>query len=379
MPDKLLFTPGPLTTTATVKQAGLRDLGSRDREFLDLIVDLRKRLLALGEAADSGHEAIPLQGSGTFAVEAVVGSLVPDSGKLLVVANGAYGERMAKIASVLRVPFTKLALPEWEPVSLDAIQAALDTDPAVTHLGVIHCETSTGLLNDVQAIGRLTRSRGITLIVDAMSSLGGVPLDVPGAHIDAIVSSANKCVQGIPGFGFALVRRDLLEASEGVARSLSLDLVAQWKGLEANGQFRFTPPVQSLMAFHQALIELDEEGGIAARAARYASNHQTLETRMTALGFTPYLATEFRSHIISSYRYPQHSAWDFEAFYQRLSDQGFVIYPGKVNDADCFRIGTIGNLFPEHFDALCDAMQQALCDMGINLAVTPQQQLQAQG
>jgi 2-aminoethylphosphonate-pyruvate transaminase len=376
MSDKLLFTPGPLSTTLTVKQAGLRDLGSRDREFLSLVADLRQRLVALGQASNAGYEAIPMQGSGTFAVEAVVSSLVPDTGKLLVVANGAYGERMAKIAAVLRVPFTKLALPEWQPVSLVAIQQALDADPSISHLGVIHCETSTGLLNDVQAIGDLTHARGITLLVDAMSSLGGVPLDVPAAHIDAIVSSANKCVQGIPGFGFALVRRALLEASEGIARSLSLDLVAQWKGLEANGQFRFTPPVQSLMAFHQALRELDEEGGVAARAARYASNHSTLESRMAALGFQPYLEPAFRSHIISSYRYPQHPAWDFEAFYQRLSDEGFVIYPGKVNDADCFRIGTIGNLFPEHVNGLCDAMERALCDMGIDLSASSNPQLQ---
>ncbi len=365
MADKYLFTPGPLSTTATVKHAALRDLGSRDDEFLAVVRDIRHRLLVLAETQDAGYEAIPMQGSGTFAVESVLGSLVPDSGKLLVVANGAYGERMAKIASMLRIPHTKLAMPEWEPVSLSAIEAALDADPAITHLGVIHCETSTGLLNDVEAIGSCTQARGIVFLVDAMSSLGGVPLRVPDAHIDAIVSSANKCVQGIPGFGFAIVRRSLLEASEGVARSLSLDLVAQWKGLEANGQFRFTPPVQALLAFHQALLELDAEGGVSARAARYARNHQTLEARMATLGFVPYLDEAYRSHIISAYRYPLHSAWNFDAFYRELSEAGFVIYPGKVSNADCFRIGTIGNLHPEQFEALCDAMERSLQRMGM--------------
>lgn len=367
MADKYLFTPGPLSTTATVKQAALRDLGSRDDEFLGVVRDLRARLLRVAEAQDAGYEAVPMQGSGTFAVESMLGSLVPPSGKLLVVANGAYGERMAKIAAVLGLAHTKLTLPEWEPVSLSVIDAALDADPSITHLGVIHCETTTGLLNDVEAIGARTHARGICLLVDAMSSLGGVPLDVPAAHIDAIVSSANKCVQGIPGFGFAIVRRSLLEASSGLARSLSLDLVAQWQGLEANGQFRFTPPVQSLLAFHQALLELETEGGVPARAARYARNHQTLEARMAGLGFEPYLDAAFRSHIISSYRYPQHPAWNFETFYRLLSDQGFVIYPGKVSNADCFRIGTIGNLFPEHFDALGDAMAQVLEQMGLPL------------
>ncbi|MCW5962798.1 MAG: 2-aminoethylphosphonate--pyruvate transaminase [Bryobacterales bacterium] len=371
MADKFLFTPGPLSTTATVKQAALRDLGSRDDEFLSVVLDVRRRLLEMAEAAGAGYEAIPMQGSGTFAVESVLGSLVPEAGKLLVVANGAYGERMAKIASMLRIAHSKLALPEWEPVSLAAIDAALDADPAITHLGVIHCETSTGLLNDVESIGARTNARGVCLIVDAMSSLGGVPLNVPAAHIDAIVSSANKCVQGIPGFGFAIVRRSLLEASEGVARSLSLDLVAQWKGLEANGQFRFTPPVQALLAFHQALLELEAEGGVAARAARYAGNHQTLEACMAALGFVPYLDTGFRSHIISAYRYPEHPSWNFEAFYRELSDEGFVIYPGKVSNADCFRIGTIGNLYPQHIEALCAAMERALARMGAGTAGAP--------
>ncbi|MCU0226025.1 MAG: 2-aminoethylphosphonate--pyruvate transaminase, partial [Bryobacterales bacterium] len=306
-----LFTPGPLTTTLTVKQAALRDLGSRDDAFLGVVRDVRGRLLDMAEARDAGYEAIPMQGSGTFTVESVLGSLIPDSGKLLVVANGAYGERMAKIASILRIAHTKLALPEWEPVSLEAVRQALDSDDGITHLGVIHCETSTGLLNEVEALGALCKQRGILFLVDAMSSLGGVPLDLPGAHIDAIVSSANKCVQGIPGFGFAIVRRSVLEAADGFARSLSLDLVAQWKGLEGNGQFRFTPPVQALLAFHQALLELEAEGGVAARAARYARNHQMLEARMAGLGFVPFLDAAFRSHIISAYRYPEHPAWDF--------------------------------------------------------------------
>lgn len=367
MPDKLLFTPGPLTTTPTVKEAALRDLGSRDKEFLLIVEDLRQRLLDITHALDKGYEAIPMQGSGTFTVESVVGTLVPEDGKLLVLANGAYGERMAKIASILRVPHTKAAFPEWEPIMPEAVDAALDADPSITHVGVIHCETTTGLLNPVEAIGERTHRRGIHLIVDAMSSLGGVPLDVPGAHIGAIVSSANKCVQGIPGFGFAIVRRDLLEAAEGQARSLSLDLVAQWRGLEANGQFRFTPPVQSLLAFHQALVELDDEGGVAARAKRYAMNHQTLEDRMAEIGFEPYLDECYRSHIISSYRYPEHPAWDFERFYQLLSAEGFVIYPGKVSNADCFRIGTIGDLHWKDFERLCDAMQSALAAMGVDL------------
>jgi 2-aminoethylphosphonate-pyruvate transaminase len=230
-----------------------------------------------------------------------------------------------------------------------------------------HCETSTGIMNPVQEIGGVVKELDRVFLVDAMSSFGGVPIDLAGSSIGFLVSSANKCIQGVPGFGFVLARRDLLIAAKGRARSLSLDLVAQWKGLESDGQFRFTPPTHALLAFWQALQELEAEGGIAGRVARYAANQRALMEGMVALGFHAYLAPEYQSSIITSFLFPAHPNFDFKRFYQRLSEQGFVIYPGKVSDAECFRIGTIGHLFPDDVKSLLAAIRRTLDAMQIDL------------
>jgi len=363
---KLLFTPGPLNTSEAVKRAMLRDLGSRDTEFLDVVRKIRHRLLDLGRVADGGYAAVLMQGAGTFAVESVISSVLPQDGKLLVLINGAYGHRMAKIARTLRIATETLVFPESCPVDPSRVRQTLTRDRKITHIGLIHCETTTGILNPLAEIGGIVRECGRVFVVDAMSSFGGMPIDLAACGIDFLVSSANKCIQGVPGFGFAIARRDLLTAAEGRARSLSLDLVAQWKGLESDGQFRFTPPTHVLLAFWQALEDLEAEGGIKARAARYAANHQALVAGMTALGFDAYLAPEHQSCIITSFRYPAHPNFDFREFYQRLSEQGLVIYPGKVSDADCFRIGTIGNLFPDDMRTLVAAIRRTLETMQID-------------
>jgi 2-aminoethylphosphonate-pyruvate transaminase len=363
--QKLLFTPGPLTTSETVKQAMMRDLGSRDVEFLELARKIRHRLLELGNVADGSYEAVLMQGSGTFAIESVISSVLPRDAKLLVLINGAYGHRMAKIARTLGIATEALVFPEWRPVDPDEARRALARDPAITHVGTIHCETSTGIMNPVQEIGGVVKGLDRVFLVDGMSSFGGVPIGVAESRIDFLVSSANKCIQGVPGFGFVLARRVLLLSSEGRARSLSLDLAAQWKGFESDGQFRFTPPTHALLAFWQALQELEQEGGIVGRAARYAANRKVLLEGMKELGFDAYLAPEHQSHIITSFRYPKHQNFDFGRFYQLLSQRGFVIYPGKVSDADCFRIGTIGHIFPDDLKALIAAVQQTLKDMQI--------------
>jgi 2-aminoethylphosphonate-pyruvate transaminase len=365
---KLLFTPGPLTTSETVKQAMMRDLGSRDTKFLEVVRKIRRRLLELGNVADGSYEAVLMQGSGTFAIESVISSMLPHDGKLLVLVNGAYGHRMAKIARTLGIATETLLFPEWRPVDPAEARQALARDRAITHVGTIHCETSTGIMNPVREIGGVVKEQGRAFIVDAMSSFAGMPMGVGSWGIDFLVSSANKCVQGVPGFAFVLARRELLLEAEDRARSVSLDLVAQWKGLEGDGQFRFTPPTHVLLAFWQALEELDREGGIGGRAARYAANQKVLVEGMKELGFDAYLAPEHQSTIITSFRYPKHPNFDFSRFYQLLSQRGFVIYPGKVSDADCFRIGTIGHIFPEDLKALVAAVRQTLNDMQIDSA-----------
>ena len=363
--DKLLFTPGPLTTSRAVKEAMLRDAGSWHVEFNDLVRSVRARLLALaGVSQEPGYEAVLMQGSGTFGVEAAVTSAVPRDGRLLAVTNGAYGERIVQMARTADIDVEPLRTPEDTPPDPAAIARALDADAAITTVAVVHCETTTGILNPVEAIGCAVKERSRTYLVDAMSSFGAIAIDIERAGIDYLVSSANKCIEGVPGFSFVIARRDALEAAEGRARSLSLDLVAQWRGFERNGQFRFTPPTHAILAFDRALRELEEEGGIEARGARYRRNHEALMTGMRALGLRPYLPPEVQSFIITSFHYPRHPVFDFDTFYRKLSDRGMIIYPGKLTDVDCFRIGTIGHIFEDDVRALTDAIGAALDEMG---------------
>jgi 2-aminoethylphosphonate-pyruvate transaminase len=362
--DKLLFTPGPLTTSENVKRSMLRDLGSRDREFVAVVREVRRQLLAVaGVSQGQGYEAVPLQGSGTFGVEAVLTCAAPPHGKWLVVCNGAYGERMARIARVHGIAHAVLRCPENTRPDPADVDRALAADPDVTGVAVVHCETTTGILNPVEEIGRVAIARGKTYVVDSMSAFGGVEFDLVACHADFLVSSANKCLEGVPGLSFCLCRRDALVRTEGWSRTLSLDLFDQWQALEQTGQFRFTPPTHALLALKRALDELAAEGGVAGRASRYRANHETLVAGMRALGFTPYLAPELQSPIITSFRYPADERFDFATFYDRLNDLGIVIYPGKVSHADCFRIGTIGRIFPEDVRDLLRAVERTLAVM----------------
>lgn len=361
--DKVLFTPGPLTTAPTVKQAMLRDLGSRDFAFIEMVRDIRRRLLAIGGVASPAYEAILMQGSGTFSVEAVFSSTVARDGKVLIIVNGAYGKRMVQMCGVLGIATEVLNFAEDQQPDLAQVAAALARG-GITDVATVHCETTTGIMNPIAEIGALARGAGARYFVDAMSSFGAVPIDVAAAQIDYIVSSANKCIEGVPGFGFVIARREALLETEGRARSLSLDLLAQWKGLEKDGQFRFTPPTHVLLAFHQALAELGREGGAEGRAARYRANYATLVGGMRALGFREYLPAEKQGYIITSFRYPEHAAWDFETFYRLLNERGYVIYPGKVSNADCFRIGNIGRIFEADVQDLLAAVAEVKRGMG---------------
>ncbi|HWQ82929.1 MAG TPA: 2-aminoethylphosphonate--pyruvate transaminase [Anaerolineales bacterium] len=365
--DKALFTPGPLTTSRTVKQAMLRDLGSRDTAFIEIVRQMRQKLVALGGADESEYTAVLVQGSGTFGIEAVISSVIPPEGKLLVLINGAYGERILKIAGIHCIPTVPLRFVEdtvADPTSLDE---ALQADPSITHVAAVHCETTTGILNPIELYGEIVRQHRRTYFVDAMSSFGAYPIDLKALGIDFLVSSANKNLEGVPGFSFVLARREALAATKGFARSLSLDLLAQWEGLEDDGQFRFTPPTHAILAFQQALAELDEEGGIPARALRYRRNRELTVSAMQKMGFRTYLKPKDQGYIITSFYYPDHPNFDFQQFYARLSEKGHVIYPGKLSHADCFRIGHIGRLEAGDVRALLAAIAETLVEMGVNL------------
>ena len=355
-----LLTPGPLSTTKSVKAAMLRDWCTWDDEYNAIVQELRGKLVTLATKTE-GYTAVLMQGSGTFCVEAAIGTALPEDGTLLVLTNGAYGTRIRDIAHRLRIRVVLNDSGEVNPPSVELLERTLASEPGITHVAVVHCETTTGMLNPVEAIGRVVKSFGKIFIVDAMSSFGGIPLDAAELGADFLISSANKCIQGVPGFGFVIARRDELEQTKGHARSLSLDLYDQWREMEdKRGKWRFTSPTHVVHAFVQAMRELEEEGGVEARYVRYRENHLTLVEGMRKLGFRCLLPDEHQSPIITSFLSPQHPLFSFARFYQALKARGFVIYPGKVTSADTFRIGNIGDLYPEDMRCLIDAVQDCM-------------------
>ncbi|CAJ1768590.1 2-aminoethylphosphonate--pyruvate transaminase [Aeromonas veronii] len=361
--DYLLLTPGPLSTTATVRAAMLQDSCTWDADYNQGVVEpIRRELvrLATGPEYESDYSAVLLQGSGSYVVESVLGSAIGVDECLLIINNGAYGARMGEMARCLGLRHHELDCGETTRPEPAAIEAMLARHPEITHLAMVHCETTTGMLNPLDEVAALCQRRGIRLIVDAMSSFGGIPIDMGRLGIEFLISSANKCIQGVPGFGFVIARRAALAACAGRARSVSLDLHAQWQTMEQQGgKWRFTSPTHTVLAFAQALRELDEEGGIAARHQRYSENLRTLVAGMAALGFAPLLPEQWQSPIITAFYSPAHPDYRFADFYQRLKEQGFVIYPGKVSQADCFRIGNIGDVTPERVRDLLAAMASA--------------------
>ena len=352
-----MLTPGPLTTTETVKGTMMSDWCTWDKDYNEGIVEvIRRGLVDMASSRPEEYTAVLMQGSGTFCVEAALGSVVGVDDHLLVAANGAYGKRMGVIADYYKLNCRMMKFDETVAVSPDAVSKYLDEHGEVTHVAVVHCETTTGVLNPLDEIARVVKAHGKTLIVDAMSSFGGVPIDMASLGIDILISSANKCIQGVPGFGFVIARRALLEKCKGVARSLSFDLYDQWETMEkGHGKWRFTSPTHVVRAFMQAMNELDEEGGVRARHARYCENHRVLVEGMRSLGYNTLLPDEWQSPVITSFYYPS-AGFDFAAFYQALKAKGFVIYPGKISQADTFRIGSIGDVCPDDFRRLVEAV-----------------------
>jgi 2-aminoethylphosphonate-pyruvate transaminase len=369
--DPLLFTPGPLTTSLTVKQRMLRDVGSWERDFALLVGDIRSRLLNVaGLPRDGEWTVVLLQGSGTYGVEAVLQTCVPPNGKVAVLANGAYGERLAQILQYARIQHVVLRDPEDAPTSAEALDQCLANNRDITHVAVVHCETTTGMLNPIEDIGTVVKRHGRIFIVDAMSSFGGMPIDFETCAIDYLISSPNKCIEGVPGFACIFSRKPMLLGCAGWSRSLSLDLVAQFKAFEQDGKFRFTPPTHALLAFQQALAELNAEGGVAGRNLRYRRNHTALHSGMLRLGFAPFLDSSFRSPFISAFHYPRDFEFNFGVFHEKLKQRGFVIYPGKLTRVDTFRIGTIGRIFEADILALLSAVRDVLAELGIIMTPT---------
>jgi 2-aminoethylphosphonate-pyruvate transaminase len=362
--EPYLLTPGPLTTSITVKRAMLRDWGSRDRGFIALNARVRERLVRLAGGAGT-HVCVPLQGSGTFAVEAMLGTLVPRAGLLLVLVNGAYGARMVRIARYHGREVVTLETPEDRPNDVAALERALAAEPAITHVAAVHCETTSGMLNPIARIAEITAAAGRRLLIDAMSSFGALPLDAREVPFDAAAASANKCLEGVPGVAFALVCNEALLAAEGNAPALSLDLYDQWLSMERTGQWRFTPPTHVVAALDQALAEHESEGGVAGRGARYRANCRILVEGMRRLGFETLLPDDLQAPIIVTFRMPADPRFAFDDFYDRLREKGYVIYPGKLTVAPSFRIGCIGRIGPDEMRGALAAIRGTLADMGV--------------
>jgi 2-aminoethylphosphonate-pyruvate transaminase len=362
--EPFLLTPGPLTTTRATKEAMLRDWGSRDAEFIAMNARVRARLLELVHGEGS-HVCVPLQGSGTFIVEAMIGTLVPPAGKLLVLVNGAYGRRMVRICEYYRRACVVQEAAEDQAVDPAALDAALAGDSAISHVVVVHCETTSGVLNPVEEIAAVTARRGRRLLVDAMSAFGAIGLDARRVVFDAMVASANKCLEGVPGVGFAIVRRDALEEARGQAPSLSLDLHDQWASMEKTGQWRFTPPTHVIAALDRALEQHAAEGGVAGRGGRYRRNCDLLVSGLRAMGFATLLPDRLQAPIIVTVRMPADPRFDFETFYQALSGRGYVIYPGKLTVADSFRIGCIGALGEPEMRGVLAAIREVVVELGV--------------
>lgn len=365
--DSLLLTPGPLTTSLAVKQAMLRDYGSRDKTFVAITAKVRKQIVNVLQGSNDNLTTVLLQGSGTFAVEAMISQFVPrGTGKLLILCNGAYGRRMATICEVSGRAFELVESPEDQPLSMTAVNSALDDHVDATHVAVVSCETTTGVLNPISGIASAVASRKMGLLLDAMSSFGVVELDA-SMQFDAIAASSNKGLQGSPGLGFVVANKGALADSAGNASSLSLDLYNQWCGFEKSGEWRFTPPTHCVLALAQALDEFEAEGGVSGRRSRYETNAKILIDGMRNLGFKTVVADESQAPVIVTFDMPTDPKFGFQEFYDRLSSKGYVIYPGKLTKAPSFRVGCIGHIFPDDMKGFLRAVSVVLGDMGVSL------------
>ncbi len=371
MGEPYLLTPGPLTTSWAVKQAMLRDWGSWDGDFRAMTAELRTGLLDMLGPGKEGFDCVPIQGSGTFSVEAMLGSFIPRDGRTLVLANGAYGQRISQTLACLGRDHLVIDKGDYMPPRGDEVARALADDPAISDVVVVHCETSSGILNPVAEISEAVYAAGRRLLIDSMSAFGALPLDAREIRYEALVSSANKCIEGVPGFGFVIARRAALERARGNSHSLSLDVHAQWDYMNRTGQWRFTPPTHVVAAFLEALRAHRAEGGIAGRGARYARNRDVLVAGMRELGFETLLNDRWLSPIIVTFFSPAHPAFDFTRFYDAMKARGFIIYPGKLTVVDSFRLGCIGQLDEEVMRAVVRAARDTLAEMGVDDAAPP--------
>ena len=363
--DKKLLTPGPLTTSMTTKEAMLHDWGSRDKKFIDLNSSIRESLVKLINGEDN-YQCVPMQGSGTFAVESMVSSLTSKDSKILILINGAYGQRMKKMCTYLNRDFIEYEVAEHEVHELVKIEELIDNND-LTHVFTVYCETTSGILNPIEDIAKLVESKKLSLFIDAMSAFGALPLSAKNVSFDAVAASSNKCLEGVPGVGFILVKNNVIQNAKGNSHSLSLDLYDQWQAMEKNKQWRFTPPTHVLAAFNQAIKEHEKEGGVKGRYNRYKNNCDIICNGMKELGFEQLLPENLQAPIIITFKQPNDSNFNFDKFYNALSDKNFLIYPGKLTVAETFRIGCIGDLNENDMKETLSAVKEVIQELDLKI------------
>lgn len=359
MKNYKLLTPGPLTTTGTVKNEMLFDHCTWDDEYMSITQNIRKGLLELAHCGDD-YTVVLMQGSGTFGVESVITSSIGEQEKLLICSNGAYGLRMCDMAEHAKVPYIHYEETFDQAPKAEVVAEYLTKHPEITHVSMVHSETTSGILNDIASVAKVVKENGKIFIVDAMSSFGGVEIPVEELGIDFLVSSANKCIQGVPGFSFIIAKRTAVENCKDKARSLSLDLYDQWKNMDKSGKWRYTSPTHVVLAFAKAMEELTAEGGIPARERRYRNNNRMLIDGMKEMGFAPYITEELQSPIITTFFYPENREVVFTDFYNYIKDRGYAIYPGKLTEGETFRVGNIGEIYGEDMEKLLGIIKDYL-------------------
>lgn len=357
MKNYKLLTPGPLTTTESVKREMLFDHCTWDDDYKSITQKIRAQILELAHTDKEKYTTVLMQGSGTFGVESVISSIIGKEDKCLFIVNGAYGERMVDIAKYHNINHVVIEQEYNLLPDLEKIEETIKNDNDITHIMMVHCETTTGILNDIKSVGNIAKKYSKTFMVDAMSSFGGIDIDVTDLGIDFLISSSNKCIQGVPGFSFIIANKEKLEESKGKARSLSLDLYDQWIGMDKDGKWRFTSPTHVVLAFSKALDELKAEGGVLARYERYSRNNKLLRQRMSQIGINSYLDEEIQSPIITTFVY-DNKDFNFGKMYSYIKERGFAIYPGKLTKLDTFRIGNIGEIYEEDINNLCDIFEE---------------------
>ena len=300
-------------------------------------------------------------------MEAALGTLVPKNGKVLVPDNGAYCKRIARILGYLGRDAVVLGHDEQEPASPARIAAALAADPQITHVAQVHCETGTGILNPLPEIAAIVATHNRRLIIDAMSSYGAIPIDARETPFDALVAASGKCIEGAPGMGFVIVRRESLERAAGNSQSLAMDLLDQWQYMQKTGQWRYTPPTHVLAALRAALDQYQEQGGQPARLARYKENCATLVAGMRKLGLETFLTDAVQAPIIVTFHAPPDPAYNFAEFYKRVRERGFILYPGKLTAVETFRVGCIGAIGADALSRAVDAVAESLREMGVRV------------